>query len=252
MKGFFLTITLFSALVASAQTNRLISSYQTKASPSGVDLFLMDTLTNYNKISYNQLNEAIKTNPVLRGTLTISNGATIILRDASGNVVGGFGTNKWYGDGSLLSGLIALSTNTYAAYATNSGSASNLTSGVSITNSTLAGTLNRAHSYLYPASQGTNFVVDFSQGTTFTIDATNDVHLLHATNFTAQSAEVGIYIYANDVQRILTYNTDWQMLQTNAPTTVASNKCAMIAVGVKLPGNVNSQTNVVCGVASSQ
>lgn len=249
-----LLIGLAIPMLGFSQTNRLISSYTTKSQPSGTDLFLMDTLADYRKISYDQLSLALKTNPTFRGTITLSNG-TLVIRDSGGSVVGGFGTNKWYGDGSALSGLIFTATNQYSLYATNAGSAglaTNVASGITVTNATLSGTLKRTHLPLYAVSNGTNYVVDFGQGSTFTIDATNNVNFVHATNFTAESSEAAVYMLANGGARTLTYNTDWQMVQTNAPTTIASGKCAVAALGIKLPGTNNSQTNVVCGVSSSQ
>lgn len=276
MKRFLILCFLLSPLLAFSQTNRLISSYATKSRPSSTDLFLMDTLTNYNKISYSQLSEALKTNPVLRGTVTVSNNAMLFFLDTGGTTTGGFTNGMFFGDGSQLTGIVTASTNAFANYATNAGSAvtaglatnamyagyatnagsaglaTNVAAGITVTNATLSGTFKRTHLPLYAVSNGTNYVVDFAQGSTFTIDATNNVNFVHATNFTAESSEAAVYMLANGGARTLTYNTDWQMVQTNAPTTVASGKCAVAALGIKLPGTNNSQTNVVCGVSSSQ
>lgn len=144
-------------------------------------------------------------------------------------------------------------TNSITGNAATATLATNLPSGASITNVTHRGTIKRDHTYLYSTGAGgTNYIIDFGQGTTFTLLATNNVNLLHATNFTAESSEVAVYIYADGGTWTLAYNAEWKLIQTNAPTTVTSNQCAVLALGIKLPGGNTSQTNVVAACASYQ
>ena len=97
------------------------------------------------------------------------------------------------------------------------------------------------------SSSGTNFIADLNTSE-FIVTATNNIHLLHSTNRSATTTKYSAYVLvAGTTNRLLTFNSNWRWLGTtnNPPTSLASNKVAILA----LKSYGSSETNVLAAYA---
>jgi len=99
---------------------------------------------------------------------------------------------------------------------------------------------------LWPSSNNTNHVIDCYQAE-YLIQATNDLSFQMSTNRPSVNkvSYISITIEAGSTNRLLTFNSSWKWLgnTNNPPTSLASNKVAVLAL--KIYGT--SETNVVAG-----